>query len=334
MSCLIVVSLLPIIFTSFQAAAGVSDVGNGGDGVQRDGKLILRDLAVDDLYKQLYVGTSLDSKISDAVYSTDFVGQLALNAKILIQKLTDVETIAPGAGLLLIHTLKQYQFVLVNNLPLLPDDEGDETHVDRVQFAIRKFDQIRLDRQNYFRLDPLQRVALMLHEAFYALAKPECLAEKCRQKSVMARGLTAAVFRNPAANSAMRNLIYEGIDLEPQLGDCRDPIVELTLKSGNNLGTTRFFSTLAAFSDYSRQLCREQKTNFSLRIRAPQMTLKQEIYYIPDGIQYVYRGQKTTSSASAFEITTLNCSNDIESLRRKIAMRIEFQVWQKFCAID
>jgi hypothetical protein len=43
-------------------------------------------------------------------------------------------------------------------------------------------------------MDPVQKVALIIHEAFYSLVKVECTDLKCRQNSISAQSLTGFVF--------------------------------------------------------------------------------------------------------------------------------------------
>lgn len=155
------------------AAFGGTFVGNGGDGIEIDGKLYLRDLVNLSLHKTPYFGAHIDSELPALPDPT--VMSLEYSKKLLAQKLTDLNEACPSMGDYLLATIKYYNWVLVD-FPLTPITDPRDTielppGTKVVQIANRLGNTIRIQADAWNRLNDENKIALIIHEAIFSLTK-------------------------------------------------------------------------------------------------------------------------------------------------------------------
>lgn len=204
-------TLLCLSLCFFTSAAGaVIRVGNGGEGVRKNGALYLRDLFEANLHLNPYIGQSIEPYFETEVQHSN-VSRLPIPLDLLARKLTDLQWVSPQLGHYVLAAINSYQWIFVDE-PLQPfDDEGSPFVLsERVPLANRFQSTIRLQRSAWRQLSPAHRIALILHEAVYSMIKPVCREDLCKQPSYQAREITALLFSNdpprpPSLSEQMRD---------------------------------------------------------------------------------------------------------------------------------
>lgn len=315
------------------ASSGGSDVGNGGDGVFRDGRLIVRDLVENDLFRRPWLGTSENSALSKEVASWKVPTRLGFDSVLLARKLTDIDERAPGIGFLLLETLKHYDYVLVDHLELLTDIEFDTANggrFDRLQIAIRWEDEIKINRQSFHQLDPINKIALLIHEGFYALVKRECDNFRCTQKGRYARELTSLSFTREIAMGSLRLRTLELMDARELAYACAPPPLEIRFRDSNPEGRSYFFKSATEYLSTIPSLCQNLSSDGEFKIYANMLTVKKEIYTALFGPQFSFRLQLSERTERGF-VSQKNCESDLLKTREFLALP-KIQIWHKFCA--
>ena len=188
-------AILVLASLSSLSLAGGFDVGNGGDGVTRDGKLYLRDFAEVGLKAEPIISQWYDPEMNRAVQDLKAIGGIEWNQRLLVQKLTDINYVSPGLGFILVEVLKQYRITgATEPLTLIPDASWNDGLDPRLQIAVRLGDQIRVSNENWNRLDDINQIGLLIHEAIYSLSTPLCKygsRSTCTPSKQNVRSLTA-----------------------------------------------------------------------------------------------------------------------------------------------
>lgn len=166
--------LLLLLFSnpSFVFANGF--VGNGGEGVEYDGKVVVYDLFSFGVHKNPYFGAQSDP-LFPALPSPKELG-FEYPKDLLQQKLTDLNRIAPGMGDYVLMTMNSYTWVL-QDFPLTPIKRIDDpvilpTGARLTQIANRLGMTIRIHKDTWGRLDDANKVALIVHESIFSLVRP------------------------------------------------------------------------------------------------------------------------------------------------------------------
>lgn len=177
-------------------------VGNGGEGIESETGLYLRDLFERDLHRlppstqlQSYEASpELQKKLSSAFLLTPS------QQKLLLLKLGDAERLYPCLGELLSKAIVSYTWLWSTTpLGLLPEEGVIRSFPDseRVQIANRAGTTIHIHDQSWSRLDDLNKVGLILHEALYSLAYIE---PKWRRQSNFYTTEVVGLIFNPTAD--------------------------------------------------------------------------------------------------------------------------------------
>ena len=195
--------LLLLLPCDFARAGGSGFVGNGGDGVELNGQLYLRDLWSLGLEGSAFVGTAIDSKqpLPPDSSSISFVYPQDL----LTRKIADLNRACPGVGDYVLGSIKSYAWVL-EDFPLTPIQDSDDPLLlppgaRLVQIANRFGNTIRIHAASFARLDDVNKVALIIHEAVYSLITPISSARlpadgTFAQPSYIARAITGSFFNS------------------------------------------------------------------------------------------------------------------------------------------
>ncbi|MGE3261020.1 MAG: hypothetical protein AB7K68_04495 [Bacteriovoracia bacterium] len=207
-----------LIFISSVAFAGGSGfVGNGGDGVEIEGRLYVRDLVMLGIHESPFVGESTDPRLP--VFPTSRAMPFSFPRELLARKLTDLNRVAPGMGDFLLVSMKLYTWVL-QDFPLTPINNPGDTVIlppgsKVVQIANRLGTTIRIHRESWNRLNDENKAALLIHEAVYSLVRPvREEGSKFFQPARTAQEITGAFFsssflsKDPArAYEALSNVL-------------------------------------------------------------------------------------------------------------------------------
>lgn len=149
-------------------------VGNAGDGLEFDGKIVVYDLFSFGVHKNPYFGVEKDPLFPSLPSYKEMGFEYPKN--LLQQKLTDLNSIAPGMGDYVLMAIKGYTWVL-QDFPLTPIKRTDDPVIlpagsRLIQIANRLGMNIRIHKETWGRLDDANKVALIVHEAIFSLVRP------------------------------------------------------------------------------------------------------------------------------------------------------------------
>lgn len=187
--------ILAIFLISSLAHAGIRDVGNGGRGVLIDDKPYLLDL-----YEAGVLAPEIDFNLKSfdpyTAALNDFTILNTAEKEILVKKLTEIRLYSPIIADQLVAGLHMYVWkVLDQKLVEIPEQSPIISPYKQVQLANRLDFAIRLNKFYWDRLDSVNKVALVLHEIFYAYAPTIVVAPGVEeQQSFSARSLVGYVF--------------------------------------------------------------------------------------------------------------------------------------------
>ncbi len=204
-------------------------IGNGGDGMEIGGRLIMKDLFLANAHRNPYFGDKIDPQLPDlpgeATMEFDYPREL------LARKLTDLNQVLPGFGDYVLASIKVYHWML-QDFPLSKIEDHEEiivypSSVHQVQIANRFQASIRIDQKAYQRLDDANRVALIIHEAVYSLVRPLPAGDgRSYQSSYVARDLVGLFFRAEFFKSPERHVLNR-VSLSLNIPDFIFPLHEL-----------------------------------------------------------------------------------------------------------
>lgn len=172
-------------------------VGNGGEGVLTDtGELVLRDL-YESKNSNYQIGLEINYNLYQQILKTK-LPSFGISPELFARKLNDLEKLHYGLGALTLYALSKYSISFINqDLPLLLDD-SNLPNSRRVQIAIRRYLDIAISKNAFYRLSQKQRIALLVHEGLFTLLKLQCNSENvCEQSAKKIRELIGNLFSNP-----------------------------------------------------------------------------------------------------------------------------------------
>lgn len=187
-------------------AGGFSDVGNGGGGIEVAGRFILSDFAKSGF--EPYLDPSIEPSPLFTRFAYDFLNKNSvlrktMRASLLSSFLTQTEARSRGLGRSVALALSQYSFLPAR---AALERSTDEPLSSQVPIAVRRLSRIFIDREAFERLDDLNRLGLIIHEAVYSLQRPACRAsssssefERCKPLSSIARLHTRLLFSSTSS---------------------------------------------------------------------------------------------------------------------------------------
>lgn len=204
-NCVYKLLIIFLVLPSF-ARAGFLFVGNGGEGIQVNGQLYTRDLYDYDLHLNPWFGTSIDSRILTEVRAWDELPLNETQKLLLARKLTDVETVHRDLGRGLLMALRYFDWSFTSeSVTLIEPDELRKMVLpeQRVAIANRYYHSIQLNKVHFDRLNDENKMALILHEAIYALMPAVTGPKKGLTQSLSGtRLLTSRFFSKKAIQEA------------------------------------------------------------------------------------------------------------------------------------
>lgn len=187
---------LALMFLGSFSYAGIRDVGNGGVGVLVDEKPYLLDLYEAGMMAP-YFATGL-KPLPAYEQRAQMMTILSPSEKLLLsQKLTELEHISPLVANELALGLEMFVWrLLAQDLVEIPERSPiDLKPLKVVQLANRFGSTIRISQKYWQQMDPGNRVALVIHELFYAFAELVPLENNTfEQQSAPVREIVGYVF--------------------------------------------------------------------------------------------------------------------------------------------
>ena len=189
----ILISLI-FIAAAISASAGPRVVGNGGDGVYMDGQLFLLDLVESGEHLKPYIGPdAVDAKTEQVLAKS--LALIPVDGALLSRKIQDIAKLSGGLATAIVHAIRTYSWKIVSYDLKNVEDEDTVVSFPLHQIAIRKQNQILINAKLFSELNPDNQVALIIHEAIYALVTPVETEKGFRQSSSDARRAVQAVFQ-------------------------------------------------------------------------------------------------------------------------------------------
>ncbi|MCH2534345.1 MAG: hypothetical protein MK008_07895 [Bdellovibrionales bacterium] len=206
--------LLVIYLVSLTSYAS-REVGNGGDGIIINGKPYLYDL--------VEAGVYLDPNFNETITTLPeikrrvnniFTHAKELDKELVAKKFTEIYYVDKIFFAALMRVMEMYSWRWVDfSLFDIPDDGDTVVNFDRnnfVQLAARYNRSITIDLKLWLNMTPSNRVALLFHEAIYALIAPTKIAEYIfKQDANLARQVTGFLFTGELAlgKSALSSML-------------------------------------------------------------------------------------------------------------------------------
>lgn len=185
---------LLIIIVSFNANA--DGVGNGGDGVLKNGAVYLLDLVEIGEEKSPYFkdASNFDSRLFRVIQSK---GIALTTGNLVAAKIREIESLSSMYAFMLKIRLVQLDWVFVNrSLKDIKDEDGviEFNEGELVQLAVRQGHQVTIDKSLWDQMTPEHQAALVFHELNYSLLRYYQVYSWIKQNSMDARDLTATLF--------------------------------------------------------------------------------------------------------------------------------------------
>ncbi len=167
---------------------GISRAGNeggaGGNGMLIDGKPYLLDLVEYGIennpyiepgyvkHKQYASVKSILDKLADSNETNPF--QDSILRENLTLKILEIGSVHSQLALSVLWALQAHSWYIVNKA-LIDAWAGTSSLIvsDRISLAVRNFKEIRINRAYWNQLDPMNKTALILHEAIYSILYPD-----------------------------------------------------------------------------------------------------------------------------------------------------------------
>lgn len=184
--------LTALLLTNMTAFAG--DKGNGGDGIEIDGKLYVLDLVEAGVETKPYFNALISGPLTEYRLKELFSDE-SYPRTLISHKLAEIREIAPVFADMILQTMEAYQWKLVNGALVNIKDEDTVLQYENLkQLAVRKNGSIFINKSLWAQLDPENKTALIFHEVLYALIKPKMVGGKLQQVSDRAREVTGYLF--------------------------------------------------------------------------------------------------------------------------------------------
>lgn len=169
-------------------------LGNPGKGVLVDDKVFLQDLYSLGIHENPHFG----SEILPEFTHLPELG-FAYPENLLARKLTDIETAVPGLGQYILASMKVYDWFLIKEDLKTITDDTDPVALPPgallIQLANRRDASIRINENNWVKMDDANKTALIIHEAVYSFVTPRRLRYgNTEQPSEVAKEVTGRSF--------------------------------------------------------------------------------------------------------------------------------------------
>lgn len=168
--CVLVASLL----MSSISFADFFKVGNAGEGILIDTGVYTRDLYDYNLHVSPWIGLEASPSLKMQVAAWNSLGLSEDEIHLLARKLTDLNKSHKYLGDEIFEALRFFTWQWTDQDLVLIEPDEVRTPVppgQRIPIANRYLKSILVQRQNFARLDPANKIALLLHEAVYSLMK-------------------------------------------------------------------------------------------------------------------------------------------------------------------
>lgn len=194
--------LVLLLTIPFFAQAWVR-VGNSGEGLPTPDGYDVRDLVEAGTAKNPWFGSSSNPLLKRKLEKSNFARQFKSELDLLARKLTDIENSKPGLGYMILDALQMYGWVLTNDNFSTPETNSAPFPNEPMYMplASRGPSTIFICDGTWQLLSTEHRVALIIHEMVYALAKVDCPSGLCRQEAASIRPLVGNLFaEKPSLN--------------------------------------------------------------------------------------------------------------------------------------
>lgn len=200
---ILILFLLPVL--SF--AKEGHDQGNGGDALRIGDQLYMLDLVEAGVEKSPFFSKSIamDKKYLQRMEKA--FDSTSIPVALVAQKLSEVATFDKLFALSVIRSIELYSWRLVSSALVDIKDEDsslDYRKEDLVQMAIRRDGTVRINREAWHLMNDENKAALVIHEAVYALIKPN---QDKIQSSPRAREVTGYLFTSDLERLGTSGLI-------------------------------------------------------------------------------------------------------------------------------
>ncbi|MBS1984649.1 MAG: hypothetical protein JST16_10805 [Bdellovibrionales bacterium] len=224
----LVLGTLLSIFASSSAFAGF-DVGNGGDGVNLNGRITLLDFLEEGVDEAPYLSMAIAPNPAIMAAVNEAMPDIDAPREMIAKKLTEIYDANRTYGQELLAALSNYSWVLVKpDLVNVPDEDTalDYHGLQMVQLAVRTHRTIRISREAWMRLDMATRTGLVMHEIVYASLLPRQTSPGVYlQYSPIARQLVGQIFSDRFRSDgalALHNLAEGVVDWNNEYGTFED----------------------------------------------------------------------------------------------------------------
>ena len=168
---------LSALLVGMSSPAWSNGAGNGGDGILINGKPYLYDLVEAGVHLEPVFNHDVEPMtVIQTKINTIFNHRNDLDKYKLAQKLTEIYQVDKVFALSLLKTMEMYSWRWIDrDLYDVPDDGDTVVKFDKaqmVQLAVRYNKSITINSKMYSQLNSGNAVALIFHEAIYALIRP------------------------------------------------------------------------------------------------------------------------------------------------------------------
>lgn len=193
--------ILLLTLFSLSAHASYLFIGNGGEGtLGQRGQIVLRDLYEEGCAEDPYIGADFSPLTETRLRNSPNL-RLDYDSRLLARKINDLDLLSKNLGRVVLETILFYNWDYTGNIRMSPDSAANADLFPRFPLAYRLQKKISVDREKWQRMDDVQRVALIIHEAIYSLlpVKEYRQVPFNNQSANLARHLTGRLFLGPAA---------------------------------------------------------------------------------------------------------------------------------------
>lgn len=181
------------LILSSASLAGPFKVGNGGGGVIAGRQVYLLDLVESGNERLPYINRNIENIFLQAVEKK--LDRNVFPTKLISIKLSEIYEKNKVLGLLSLQTIESMEWNFINYNLEKTDDLSPIVSIDPaliVQIANRRFSQVSIVNEYWFRMPLPHQTALVFHEVFYTLIRDYAL--KGYEGSIIARNLTSLIF--------------------------------------------------------------------------------------------------------------------------------------------
>jgi hypothetical protein len=190
-----------------RADGGSTGVGNGGDGLQLNGKVYVLDLVESGAEESPFFDPRFQAREQFTIRLQRTLGHLPdLNIQKLSRKLNELaRVVSPFFARMLLQTIEKFNWVVVSQtLVDIPDEDSvlDYPAGMLIQLAVRRDTVIRIGRLAWSNLNEDHKIALITHEAIYAITPVQLTSNQIEfQPSSRARDINGMIYTQYDSNS-------------------------------------------------------------------------------------------------------------------------------------